>query len=335
MRHGKERNISQQRFASRIKTLKAWLNHVLPAPLDGIEQLEGDASVRRYYRVHCENSSYVVMDFPQNHNHQPFVAIAKSFQQQGLYVPDIHAENTNDGFLLLSDFGDQLYLNALSTKTADKLYKSAFKNIILIQACDSITDYQLPRFDTTLYQQEISLFTDWYLKKLCRKSLTSSEAKQFEKVSDLLIQDALKQPQVCVHRDFHSRNLMVVGNKQTGILDFQDAVWGPITYDLISLLRDCYIDWPHQQVENWVLHFHQMALRNNLLKNNDPQQFLRWFDWMGLQRHLKCLGIFARLHLRDQKNTYLQYIPRINRYANFVCQRYPEFAPISHLFKTQ
>lgn len=317
----------------RLKMLRDWLQDNLEMPMQKIVPLTGDASFRRYFRVHCGDTTYVAMDAPpKKESCKPFIAIAKTFYKLGLNVPVIYAEDVEHGFLLLTNFGDQLYLNALTPKTCHNLYQKAFDDLLLIQSCQDVEGYVLPKFDGTLYLEEMSWFRDWYLKNFLKVSLNNAELAALDNVYSLLIEDALSQPQVCVHRDYHSRNLMVVDdNIQPGILDFQDAVWGPITYDLLSLLRDCYIDWPSKQVEKWVLTFQKQAIQAGLLHEQNPKQFIRWFDWIGLQRNLKCIGIFARLHERDHKSEYLQYIPRIIKYAEGVCDRYPEFANLRPL----
>lgn len=321
----------------RIQSLTNWLADVLQIANPSLRALANDASFRRYFRVSAGDVHYVAMDAPPDKEScKPYVAIAKSFHRLGLNVPIIHAENIDQGFLLLTDFGDHLYLHELNSNTAAPLYQSAFNELLLMQSCQQIENYVLPTFDAALYRREISLFRDWYLEKYLNVVLSSREIDSLERTFQLLIDEALSQPQVCTHRDYHSRNLMVVaGDEQPGMLDFQDAVWGPITYDLLSLLRDCYIDWPPDQVEAWALQFQQQALKAGLLTQDDPQQFLRWFDWIGLQRHLKCIGIFSRLSQRDQKPGYLQYIPRIIRYAQRVCDRYPEFAELKPLLEKQ
>jgi len=317
----------------RLKMLRDWLQDNLETPMQRIVPLASDASFRRYFRVHCGDTTYVAMDAPpEKESCEPFVAIAKTFHKLGLNVPVIYAENVEHGFLLLTDFGDQLYLDALTPRTCNTLYQKAFDDLMLLQSCQNFEGYVLPKFDAALYLEEMSWFRDWYLERLLKISLTHSESVALDNIYSMLIQDALLQPQVCVHRDYHSRNLMLINEKsQPGILDFQDAVLGPITYDLLSLLRDCYIDWPPEQVQKWASVFHKQALQAGLLDEEEPKQFMRWFDWIGLQRNLKCIGIFARLSERDHKSSYLQYIPRVIKYAVDVCDRYPEFADLKSL----
>lgn len=310
--------------------LRRWLKQVLHSDSFQLAPLPGDASFREYFRVSLDGKTHVIMKASQEKNScKSFVAVAKTFYKLGLNVPYIYAENLESGFLLLTDFGDELYLNALNERTADGLYERAFENLLLIQSCQKIDGYQLPTYNKDLLYKEMALFHEWYLEKELKWNLTPKDRMTLNRIYQLLIDDALAQPQICVHRDFHSRNLMVVkDNHNPGVLDFQDAVFGPVTYDLLSLLRDCYIDWPKERVERWVMNYYQKALDAGILQSVKPQQFLRWFDWIGLQRNLKCIGIFSRLSQRDNKPMYLQYIPRVRRYALEVCDRYPEFTPL-------
>ncbi|ABS76764.2 aminoglycoside phosphotransferase family protein [Coxiella burnetii] len=325
----------KERIENHCQELESWLNTVLEQPFKRLSLLPGDASVRRYFRVYCKDITYVAMDASlQKESCEAFIAIAKAFYKLGLNVPVIYAEDKKQGFLLLTDFGDQLYAHALNKKTADELYRRAFNDLLRIQSCQKIEDYALPQFTADLYYQEMSWFRDWYLEKYLKTPLSLKEEETLENIFQLLIKTALSQPQICAHRDYHSRNLMVVANHhQPGILDFQDALYGPVTYDLLSLLRDCYIDWPIDQVETWVLAYQRQACQAGLLEEKDEREFLRWFDWIGLQRHLKCIGLFARLNERDGKPLYLQYIPRVMRYAWAVCERYSEFKGLKSLLE--
>ncbi len=318
----------------RISALKNWLSECLDVEALPLLPLSGDASFRRYLRLRCGDSSYIVMDAPpEKESSESFVAITNTFRGIGLNTPEIYAADLARGFLLLTDFGDRLYLEALNEKTAPELYQRAFDNLLTIQSCQEINGYTLPSFDEALYLSEMNLFKEWYLGQYLCIELTASERAMLDRIFKILSEDALAQPQVCVHRDYHSRNLMVLDDHQVGILDFQDAVWGAVTYDLLSLLRDCYIAWPQERVEHWVLEFHKQALSKGVIRSEDPKQFLRGFDWIGLQRHLKCMGIFARLYVRDNKPGYLQDIPRVLNYARRVCNRYPEFSELGQLLK--
>ena len=310
----------------REQVMQTWLQQSCPKAKPPT-LLSGDASFRRYFRVHSEKETYVLMDVPPGKEScRAYIAIANSFRALGLMVPEIYRADLEQGFLLITDFGDRLLLDVLTNETADHYYGTAFDYLLIIQSYKRIENYKLPKFDAALYQKEISLFREWYWERSLGQSLIRADVKYLDHVASLLIEDALLQPQVCVHRDYHSRNLMLLDDNRFGILDFQDAVVGPITYDLMSLLRDCYIEWPFERVQSWALEFQQRLLQSGQLPEDNPERFLRWCDWIALQRHLKCIGIFSRLHLRDHKSTYLDDIPRVIRYAKSICQRYPEFS---------
>jgi aminoglycoside/choline kinase family phosphotransferase len=266
------------------------------------------------------------MDAPPNKEDcGPFIAIAEAFINIGLNVPAIIEQDLQQGFLLLSDLGSQLYLNVLTEQTVDRLYGDALGALATLQGC-GVKDGLLPAYGHTLLMNEMQLFHDWLLDRHCDIKLDSAEQASLQEVFELLADNALQQPQVCVHRDYHSRNLMQVQNHNPGMLDFQDAVIGPVTYDLVSLLRDCYIAWPRERVENWVIGYHELAMQTGIMRPTDcnEQQFLRWFDLMGVQRHLKAAGIFARLRHRDNKAGYMKDVPRTLGYVSEVCERYDE-----------
>ncbi len=324
---------------ARLTLLKAWVHEQLNTSIIEIKPLFGDCSFRRYFRVLVPHASYILMDAPPDKEPcDAFVAVAAAFRKQGLLTPAVYASDVSRGFLLLSDFGDRLLLQALQTNTADFFYRECFSEIVKIQKCKNIENYVLPRFDMTLYAKEFDLFVTWYLEKFLQADLSHLEKQRLVRVFTALSDMGLAQPQVCVHRDFHARNILVLTNAQTqeqslGILDFQDAVWGPISYDLVSLLRDCYIDWPLKQVEQWVMQFQQKLLQQGFLAVNQQQQFLLWFDWMGLQRHLKCLGIFSRMGLLYGKPEYFSFIPRVLNYVLAVCEKYAEFSDLREILE--
>lgn len=315
-------------LTQRYSELQDWLAQMTPEFHQAPIPLAGDASFRRYYRVRIEDKSYVLMDAPPDREScQPFVLVAKNFKKMGVMVPEVRWQDIQRGFLVLSDLGDHLYFRVLSASNASALYQRAFDALLKIQQCTVMDDYILPNYNETLLRAEMQLCIDWYFEKYRQMNLTQDQHEAVFRIFDLLVENALQQPQVCVHRDYHSRNLLVC-EEGVGVLDFQDAVFGAVTYDLVSLLKDCYIDWPEQQVEAWVQQYYAMLLQQNLLSHCSFAQFLRWFDWMGLQRHLKCLGIFSRLHLRDQKPAYLKDIPRVLNYVRRVCARYPELSAL-------
>ncbi len=243
---------------------------------------------------------------PDKEDCRPFVAIAQQLRAGGLHAPQIIAENHEQGFLLLEDLGDRLLADALNEDTVDSLYQQAMTALLAIQQLDNTA---LARYDADLLQTELSLFPEWLCNRHLQQQVNAAQQPQWQECIDLLVDNATAQPQVFVHRDFHSRNLMLPANSTLGIIDFQDAVAGPITYDLVSLLRDCYQRWPDQQVQGWSEGYRQQAVSQGLC-DADPQQWRRWFDFMGVQRHLKAAGIFCRLYYRDGKAGYLADIPR-------------------------
>ena len=308
----------------RIEALKRWLEDELDFSEYTLNPASSDASFRRYFRVSHEGVSYIVMDAPpEQEDTRPFVTVDRLLFDVGLNVPEIIDENPEEGYLLLGDLGSRLYLDELSEDTVERLYGDALAALAAIQVCWP-GDGVLPPYDRQLLMTEMQLFRDWLVGTHLGIELSSTDAAMLEETFDLLADSALEQPRVVVHRDYHSRNLMITGSNNPGIIDFQDAVIGPVTYDLVSLLRDCYIRWPRERVEEWALGYQDLALQSGILReeNEDPQQFLRWFDLMGVQRHLKAAGIFARLNHRDGKPGYLGDIPRTLGYVVDVAGRH-------------
>ncbi len=302
--------------------------------VDNLLPIPGDASFRKYFRIQSRASSYIAVDSPPHlENNLAFIAVASAFSAHGLAVPKILFSDKEKGFLLLSDLGDSLLLNCLTEANADEYYRRAMKNLLKLQSCQDFKNWQLPAYDERLLHLEFLCFQEWYLQKMLGLQLTDSELMLLSEVDSLLIASALGQPQICVHRDFHSRNLMVINRNQLGILDFQDAVKGPLTYDLVSLLRDCYISWPVAKVHDWLAVFYEMLKSESMLRLPSKSLFLQWFDWMGLQRHLKVLGIFSRLYHRDKKDRYLSDIPRVLEYVMQVLNKYPEFSSFQQFMK--
>lgn len=321
----------------RITQIKSWLLDDLKFPPFDLVPASSDASFRRYFRILPLNGAkaiteaddtLIVMDAPPDKEDTgPFVKVATLLAEIGLNVPLIKESNLDRGFLLLSDLGSRQYLSALNDINVDQLYGDALQSLLTMQL-KGPRDNQLPPYDYALLMREMELFRDWYLKTHLQLELTGKEEQLLTDAFELLAQSALSQPKACVHRDYHSRNLMLTGQNNPGILDFQDAVFGPVTYDLVSLLRDCYIAWPKQQVESWALNYLTQAADAGLFNERDEEQLLRWFDWMGAQRHLKATGIFARLNHRDNKPGYLQDIPRTLSYVVDVASRYNELRPL-------
>lgn len=321
-----QQEISLSPADSRLAVLHRFLTAQLPGQHFTITPLAGDASFRRYFRVHLpDGTTYVAMDAPPDKEDcAPFIAVAACFRQHQLAVPAIIAQDVSHGLLLLSDLGDNLYYYAFTATNADQLYRQAIDNLIIIQSCQQGAPYIFPDF-APLLQQELLWFREWYLLRHLKASLSEADETLLRETFTLLLHSAAEQPQYCVHRDYHSRNLMWLPTQQTGILDFQDAVWGPVTYDLVSLLRDCYISWPEARVSAWADYYYQQAVARGLLSGTTTAaSFTRWLDWMGVQRHLKALFIFARKFYRDGNGNYLGDIPRTIQYVFEVTERYPE-----------
>lgn len=309
----------------RLEQLQHWLRRSAGLADFELAPASSDASFRRYFRVRFAGETRIVMDAPPEHGSSaPFVALARALGALGLHVPEVYQTDLEQGFLLLGDLGECPYLQELTAANVERMYGDALGALVILQARGpGAGELELPPYDRALLTRELGLFREWYLQRHLGVQLSASQAVVLEDAFEQLMQSALSQPVVCVHRDYHSRNLMRTEFNNPGILDFQDAVMGPVTYDLVSLLRDCYVQWPAQQVQDWALGYHELALQSGIMQDKDAEQFLRWFDWMGLQRHLKAIGIFVRLNERDGKPGYLADIPRTLGYVMDVCSRYP------------
>lgn len=351
----------------RIERLRLWAESVLPAPLIALEVASADASFRRYFRARTAAASYIVMDAPPSHEDcRPYIHIARLFRAAGANTPEILAESLAEGFLLLSDFGDTTYLSALTgqsasapagsltptlshgesalkgintlkgikgqslgqnrvdDQTADKLYRDA--NAALIQIQLASRPGELPEYDAALLTRELSLFPEWYLRRHLEIEPSAEQAAMLDATFRAILDNNLAQPKVYVHRDWHSRNLMVT-EPNPGVLDFQDAVYGPITYDLVSIYKDAYIQWDEERVLDWTIRYWEAARRAGLPVPADFADFYRDFEWMGVQRHIKVLGIFARLYHRDGKEGYLKDMPLVMHYLRRACGRYSALTP--------
>ncbi len=302
-------------MTDRKQQMKQWLDG-LGYQDYSLEVASEDASFRRYFRLRQGDQSWIVMDAPpEKEPCDAYVNIAKKLRGIRLSAPEIIHENHDEGFLLITDFGDLSYLQVLKPENANSLYGDA--KAVILQMQTRINADDLPAYDEALLRQEMDLFKEWFLEKLLGIVLTPNQMGLWKMTVDSLVKSALEQPQVFVHRDFHSRNLMKIADRNPGILDFQDALKGPVTYDLVSLLRDCYIEWPEPQVDQWVLDFHDFAVLDHL-QGIKASQFMRWFNLMGVQLHLKAIGIFSRLKLRDGKDQFLKDIPRTLNYLKIV-----------------
>ncbi len=319
----------------RLTAMKQWLALVMDEPILELTTASTDASFRRYFRVTTSNKTYIVMDAPpEQEDIDLFVKVGNIFGEAGTNVPTTYQANLEQGFLLLQDFGNINYLDKLTANSADTLYMQALDCLYTLQKNTSPLTTALPVYSSQLLHTEMELFREWFLVKLLKQTLNPEIANLLDQVWQLLIESALLQPQVCVHRDYHSRNLMYLQQNNPGVIDFQDAVIGPITYDLVSLLRDCYISWPDQQVYHWLANYYDKVSEAGLVKGYPFEVFARWFDLMGLQRHIKAIGIFSRLQIRDGKPQYLKDIPRTMQYVIQISQKYKELKPL-HDFVTQ
>ena len=318
---------------ARRLALSGWAAQLLGDRYDTIEPASADASFRRYFRLRLTTGeTYIAMDAPpEKEDSRPYINVARRLRALGLNVPEILAQDLDQGFLLITDLGNQSYLQALNADTVERLYGDALGALRVLQAGINTDSAFLPPYDEHLLRREVELFREWYLGRHLRLSLSAGQQAALDRCFETLVQAAVSQPQVWVHRDYHSRNLMVTHPHNPGILDFQDAVRGPVTYDLVSLLRDCYIAWPRAQVEAWAKDYYARARESGIPVGDDDAQFLQWFDWMGVQRHLKATGIFARLNHRDGKPGYLKDIPRTLGYVIDVCGRYPPLTSLHEL----
>lgn len=323
--------------ALRQEMLKKWLTGLseFKFELDSLQAASSDASFRRYFRVLQRNNSQalIVMDAPPDKEDvRPFMHVAALLRAGGSNSPAVLAANPELGFLLLQDFGNTTMLQGLGAHPGqqDSIYIQALNDLVHMQVNTATTG--LPVYGADKLLQEMNLFDEWYVGRHFGAALTDQERNWLDSIKGMLIQSALAEPQVFVHRDYHSRNLMLLNPGEAeprfGILDFQDAVKGPLSYDLVSILRDAYIEWPEAQTLDWTVRYWEAARKAGLPVNEDPGEFYRQFDFMGLQRHLKILGIFARLNYRDGKAQYLNDLPMVLRYVRLVAGRYIAFKPL-------
>ncbi|MCF8166111.1 MAG: phosphotransferase [Rhodoferax sp.] len=324
---------------SRLDSLRSWLKGLEPSwqlDLPTLAPASADASFRRYFRIASKNPDFpslIVMDAPPQHEPlDAFIEVDLLLENASLNVPKILEKNVAEGFLLLNDLGTKTYLGELNLDSADSLYRDATHALVQMQLA-SKPDV-LPNYDEVLLKRELDLFPEWYLGKHLNIELSKLQNLQIKQAFELIIQNNLAQAKVYAHRDYHSRNLMVTEKNNPGVIDFQDAVYGPITYDAASLWRDAYISWPEERVIDWVIKFWEEGRQVGLPMPNDFGQFYRDFEWMGLQRHLKILGIFARLFHRDGKDGYLKDIPLVLEYAIATANRYIELKPLARILES-
>ena len=310
--------------------LERWLAAELNGARYALTSASEDASFRRYFRATLQDGrSFVVMDAPpEKEDCRPFVHVARLLREAGVHAPQVHAQDLDAGFLLLSDLGTRTYLAELGAANADELMRDATQALIRWQL--ATRPGELPPYDEPLLRREMNLFPEWYVARHLQTALSAEQVQAMEGIFTLLVRSALAQPAVYVHRDYMPRNLMLA-EPNPGVLDFQDAVIGPITYDIVSLLRDAFISWEEERVLDWSVRYWENAKRARLPVSEDFADFWRALEWMGLQRHLKVLGIFARINYRDGKPRYLQDTPRFLGYARATATRYGELVPLVRL----
>jgi hypothetical protein len=313
---------------SRLADLTRWVFEDLGFAGGRIAPASADASFRRYFRVTRGAESCIVMDAPPDkENLGAFLSVGRRLLEIGLNVPVTLAKDVPRGFLLLSDLGNRQYLDELeSVDAAARLYADALDALCTLHMADRSASRDLPSYSHALLMREMELMPEWFLRGHLGLGITAAERGMLDRLFEVLAQAALSQPAVFVHRDYHSRNLLVCPDDNPGILDFQDAVRGPVTYDLVSLLKDCYVEWPRALVREWALRYRERLLGEGFELGASENEFIRWFDLMGLQRHIKVLGIFSRLYYRDGKPQYLEDLPRVLRYTRDAAADYPECA---------
>ena len=315
---------------SRLAILLKWLATLTDFSLQAsaLRPASNDASFRRYFRINdAAGKTFILMDAPPpQEDVVPFIHVARLLVETGVTVPAILASDAEQGLLLLSDLGTVMYSHLLNQDTAQKLYMDAIDSLVQIQSFSQPD--ALPEYGRDMQMKELQLFPEWYIGKHLGLTLTASQQSRLDAVFEQLLANTMAQPQVYVHRDYHSRNLMVMKEGNPGILDFQGAVYGPITYDIVSLLRDAYIEWDEEQVLDWAIRYWEKARHAGLPVSTDIDSFYRDFEFMGLQRHLKILGIFCRLAYRDGKKNYLADLPLVLSYVRKTAQRYNTLIPL-------
>jgi aminoglycoside/choline kinase family phosphotransferase len=320
---------------ARVALIREWLSRDLRLPLARLEPASSDASFRRYFRVFAGNTTYVVMDAPPGKEDvRPYLRVSGLLEAVGVHVPHVHEADADRGLLLLEDLGSTLYLERLHAgDDPERLYGDALAALANIQVRGAEAAAQLPPYDEPALARELALMPEWFLRRHLLLTLDTADQALLAASFAFLSSEALAQPAVFVHRDYHSRNLMVVADRNPGVIDFQDALRGPVGYDLVSLLKDCYIAWPRERVVAWVAGYRRQLGAHGGLRGASDAQFLRWFDLIGVQRHLKVLGIFCRLWYRDGKSGYLPDLPRTFDYVRDTCARYSELGSLARFLE--
>jgi aminoglycoside/choline kinase family phosphotransferase len=313
----------------RQQQLHLWINQNTYFECEALEIVSGDAGFRRYFRFTYRKQSIIAVDAPpKSENTDQYIAVAQSYREKGIKVPEIYAYDIAQGFYLQQDFGNRLFSDFLMVDSCDQLYPKALANIPIIQGCLATEKGPLPDHNGAFIDIELNLFTDWLLGKYLKLRLTVAEENMLKKVFDGVKKSCLVQPRVGMHRDYHSRNLMLLEDDEIGVIDFQDAVVGPITYDAVSLLRDSYQDWPKVKVLQWLQDWHA-----EYYAQYPWGEFKMWFDCVGMQRHIKIAGIFARLYIRDNKPSFLSDIPHTLDYLIDEASQYPEYSEFARFVR--
>jgi N-acetylmuramate 1-kinase len=319
---------------ARLALIHDWVAGSLKLAPTAITPASSDASFRRYFRVStAAGRTFVVMDAPPGKEDvRPYLKVSGLLESTGVHVPHVHERDIERGLLLLEDLGSTLYLARLNAgDDPDSLYGDALNALAAIQLQGRDAAAELAPYDRAALMREMDLMPEWFCARHLGLSASAGDQGVIARAFEFLSAEALAQPQVFVHRDYHSRNLMVIRERNPGVIDFQDAVRGPIGYDLVSLLKDCYISWSRERVERWVSGYRALLAERGGPVGTDEREFLRWFDLIGVQRHIKVLGIFARLWYRDGKNGYLRDLPLTLEYVRDTCRRYGELADLSRL----
>jgi hypothetical protein len=320
---------------ARLALIADWLSRELRLPEARLEPASSDASFRRYFRVFAGGATYIVMDAPPlKEDVRPYLKVTRLLESLGVHVPHVHETDTDRGLLLLEDLGSTLYLERLNAgDDPEPLYRDALAALAAIQVRGREVSRELPPYDHAALERELALMPEWLLGRHLGLTPPAAEAATIADSFAFLMREALAQPAVFVHRDYHSRNLMILAERSPGVLDFQDALCGPVGYDLVSLLKDCYIAWPRARVVSWVHGYRAQLLRSGGPAGASEAEFLRWFDLVGVQRHIKVLGIFCRLWYRDGKSSYLADLPRVLAYVRETCGEYPELEALGRLLE--
>lgn len=328
-----EDNKEQALKEERARQLQIWCarQDMLVGKTFKFIMVSGDASFRRYFRLLTEDASYIAVDAPPDkEDSAQFCKVAELFRQQGCKLPVIHAKDFDAGFMLLEDLGDRLLLSEINEANAQHFYQLSLNQLIKLQRAH-LKGNELPLYDHVKLMEEMSLFQIWFLKAYLEIPLSAYQSELIEKTEHLIAETVAQQQQVMVHRDFHSRNIMLLDDG-IAMIDFQDALIGPISYDAVSLLKDCYIEWPETRRKQWLKDYFDNLKKENVIQETDFENFYQGFEWMGVQRHLKVLGIFARLSIRDGKQGYLKDLPLTFKYVEEVLQKTISLSQFSEFF---